>query len=131
MKKLAYLFFFLVSGFTVCMAQSDKAQRGTAEYFLQNPDRFLDKPLTVNILAASQSSAPAPEGYVSFLAQTSSAKGGINGGVILLYIRENNAEKFASKHKSGWLVGGVPQTTSVAGRFIKAVSGDGYAIRAN
>lgn len=132
MKKLVIMLLmftaFALSGF----AQQTKPLRGTAEYYLQEPDRYLDKSVTLYIIMVEQSKAPAPEGYESFFAYTTSPAGnGTRGGAIVVYVREMRAKQFAKKLKEGWIVNGKPQTSAISGKFIKSIDGKGYAVKMN
>ena len=132
MKRILVLLLIAFTAIPAISFAQGNAARGTANYYLANPERYLDKPLTLYVLTASpMPNIPAPEGYVSFAAYTSGNNGKIEGGSILLYVKERNAKKFREKHATGLIVNGSPVVTNVQGRLINAVNGSGYAVRVN
>jgi hypothetical protein len=131
MKRfLVFILFALIAIPASTFAQNNEA-RGTANYLLANPERYLDKPTTIYVLMASPVPAQAPEGYVAFAAYTSGNNGKLEGGSILLYVKERNADKFKKKYSQGWVVNGKPVVYNIQGRFIKSVDEKGYAVRVN
>lgn len=131
MKKILLLLFITCSVMLSSFAQ-DKALRGTAEYYLQEPDRYLDKSVTLYILSASKADVPAPEDYTAFFVHTTSPQSdGYKGGYIIVYVRNLRAKQFEKKFETGWIVNGKPRTSSISGKFMKSVDGKTYAVKMN
>ena len=107
--------------------------RGTANYYLEAPDRYLGNSVSLFVIMARQAEGiEAPEKYTTFIAYTSGNKrADVNGGKIKVYVREIRAQAFAEKYAQGWIVNGKPKTRQISGKFMKAVDGDGYAVMMN
>jgi|GEM_PF-2213266 len=133
MKRALKLFLIIlaVSGASAFGADNAKPQRGTMEYYLQAPDRYLDKSVSIFITHARPINSKAPKDYTAFSANTASRNNAFSGDAII-YVRTLRADAFAKKYAQGWIVNGVPQTTQISGKFVKALEPDGsYAIMMN
>lgn len=136
MSRIIFIF-LIFSCSTIVFSQSKsssgKLQRGTANYYLKNPEAYEGKSLTIYILQAQAfDSAKAPDGYVSFIANTSSNNGAvIDGGTILIYVRKGSASGFAKRFKEGWIINGKPAVQGVSGKFLKSEDGKTWAIKMN
>ena len=131
MKKLLLVTLALaLAGANLCYSQ-EKPQRGSAEYYLQDPDRYLNKPLTLYVLMATRADEPAPENYESFWARTSGNNTYTRGGTILVYVRKSKAKAFEKKHREGWILNGKPQVTAVSGKLVESQDGTSFAVLMN
>ena len=132
MKRFTFVLILTLTGILSAFSQT-RPLRGTAEYYLQEPDRYLDKSVTLYIIEAKEMpKLPAPENYTAFFAFTTSPAGdGSRGGGIIVYVRELRAKQFAQKYKEGWIVNGKPRTGSISGKFVKAIEVEGYAVKMN
>ena len=108
-------------------------QRGTADYYLEAPDRYLGNTVSLYLRRATMyESIEAPEKYTTFIAYTSPNNGkGMTAGYIKLYVREIRAKAFAEKYSVGWYINGRAQVKQISGKFMKAVDGEGYAVMMN
>lgn len=132
MRRILLALLLTIVGISPIFSQT-RPLRGTAEYYLEAPDRYLDKSVTLYIIEVKEMpKLPAPENYTAFFAFTTSPAGdGSRGGGIIVYVRDLRAKQFAKKYKEGWIVNGKPKTGSISGKFIKALEVDGYAVKMN
>ena len=131
MKYITVILFGILSLAYASVANA--APRGTADYYLEAPDRYLGNSVSLFVIMARQAEGiEAPEKYTTFIAYTSGNKrADVNGGKIKVYVREIRAQAFAEKYAQGWIVNGKPKTRQISGKFMKAVDGDGYAVMMN
>ena len=131
MKYVTIILFGILSLAYASIANA--APRGTADYYLEAPDRYLGNSVSLFVIQAKEiEGVEAPEKYVTFIAFTAGNKeSDVDGGAIKLYVREIRAKAFAEKYSMGWIVNGKPKTKQISGKFMKAVDGDGYAVMMN
>ena len=101
-KKFVAILAIVALGIASVFSQT-RPLRGTAAYYMQEPDRYLDKSVTLYIIQAQKiDKLPAPEDYTAFFAFTTSPAGdGSRGGGIIVYVRNLRAKQFEKKFKEG------------------------------
>ena len=116
MKKIFYIFcvLFVFGIFSNMFASPAK---GSADYYIQNSQKYLDSNVRIFVVDVKASARIAQEGYLPFVATTTSGK-------IFLLVPQKSVKNFSANAPKLGEDGKVRNTKSYSGIFQKVKIGD-------